>query len=137
MLVALELCVHAQSCLPHSFVHGPFQARILEWVDIFYSGGSSQPREGTHISCISCLGRWILYHWATWHSFIITLMQLSSFNKHLLSSHYGEELCYIPAIEREAISHSSPKRKYSLEKETHTYSDQSESESRSVVCDFL
>ena len=26
---------------------------------------SSQVRDQTHISCVSCIGRWILYHWAT------------------------------------------------------------------------
>ena len=28
-------------------------------------GGSSWPRDQTHISCVSCIGRLILYHWAT------------------------------------------------------------------------
>ena len=28
-----------------------------------FSRGSSQPRDRTHVSCISCTGRWILYHW--------------------------------------------------------------------------
>ena len=46
-------------------LHGIFQARILEWVAISSSAGSSQPRDWTHISCISCIGRWILYHCAT------------------------------------------------------------------------
>ena len=27
-----------------------------------FSGGSSQSRDQTHVSCISCIGRWILYH---------------------------------------------------------------------------
>ena len=49
--------------LPGSSVHGIFQARILERVAISFSSESSQPRDGTHISCI---GRRILYHWATW-----------------------------------------------------------------------
>ena len=40
-------------------------SRILEWVAIYYSRGSSLPRDQTHISCISCIGRWILYHQAT------------------------------------------------------------------------
>ena len=40
----------------------PMKARILEWVAISFSRGSSQTRDQTHISCI---GRWILYHWAT------------------------------------------------------------------------
>ena len=47
--------------LPGSSVHGIFQARILEWVSISFSRGSFRPRDQTHISCIS---RWILYHWA-------------------------------------------------------------------------
>ena len=43
-------------------VHGIFQARILERVAISYSRGSSQPRNWTHVCCISCIGRRILYH---------------------------------------------------------------------------
>ena len=39
------------------------QARILEWVAISCSKGSSLPRNRTHISCISCIGKQILYHW--------------------------------------------------------------------------
>ena len=38
-----------------SSVHGILQARILEWVAIFYSRGSSWPRDWTHISCVSCI----------------------------------------------------------------------------------
>ena len=48
---------------PGSSVHGVFQARILEWVAISYCRGSSRPRNRT---CLSCIGRQILYHWATW-----------------------------------------------------------------------
>ena len=40
-------------------------ARLLEWVAISFSKGSSRPRDRIHVSCISCIGRWILYHWAT------------------------------------------------------------------------
>ena len=29
---------------------------------ISYSRGSSQPRDRTHISHVSCIGRWVLYH---------------------------------------------------------------------------
>ena len=43
-------------CSPQgSFVHGILQARILEWVAIPFSRGSSQPRDWTHISCVSCI----------------------------------------------------------------------------------
>ena len=41
------------SCPPVSSVHGIFQARILEWVAILFSRGSSWPRDWTHISCVS------------------------------------------------------------------------------------
>ena len=37
---------------PGSSVHGILQARILEWVAIPSSKGSSQPREQTQVSCI-------------------------------------------------------------------------------------
>ena len=36
--------------LPGSSVHGIFQARILDWVAISFSRGSSQPRDGTWVS---------------------------------------------------------------------------------------
>ena len=42
---------------PGSSVHGILQARILEWVAMPASRGSSWPRDCTHISCISCIGR--------------------------------------------------------------------------------
>ena len=50
---------------PGSSVNGIFQARILEWVVISYSRESSWPRDWTRVSCVSCLGRWILYHCTT------------------------------------------------------------------------
>ena len=37
-------------------------SRILEWVTISYSRGSFQPRDWTHIPCISCIGKRILFH---------------------------------------------------------------------------
>ena len=49
-----------------SSVHGISQARILEWVAISYSKGSSQPRSQTHVSFVSCIGRQIPYHYAAW-----------------------------------------------------------------------
>ena len=38
------------------------QARILEWVAGPSSKGSSQSRDRTHVSYISCVDRWVLYH---------------------------------------------------------------------------
>ena len=68
------VCVHsiAQSCLtlqdpmdcspPGSSVHRIFQARILEWVAISFSRESSQTRDQTCVSYVSCFGRQNLYH---------------------------------------------------------------------------
>ena len=49
--------------LPGSSLHGIFQARTLEGVAISSSRGSSRPRDQT---CVSCIGREVLDHWATW-----------------------------------------------------------------------
>ena len=67
----LPLFLYMQSCLTlydpmdcspqDSSVPGIFLARILKWVTISFSRGSSQPRTGTHVSCISCIDREILY----------------------------------------------------------------------------
>ena len=53
--VCVRACTHAQVCLtlcspmdyslPCSSAHGIFQARILEWVSISFSRGSSQPKD--------------------------------------------------------------------------------------------
>ena len=53
----LTFC-HPMDCsLSGSSVHGIFQARILEWVTISFSRGSSRPRDQTCISRVSCTGR--------------------------------------------------------------------------------
>ena len=66
------LCLVAQSCptlcspmdclLPDSSVHGILQTRILEWVAMPSSRGSSQSRNQTGVSCIA--GRFFT-SWAT------------------------------------------------------------------------
>ena len=65
--VAVQLLSHFQIfCNPMdcswqgSFVHGILQARILEWVAIFFYRGSSQPRDRT---CASCLLYWQAGSW--------------------------------------------------------------------------
>ena len=65
-------CLVVQSCptlwdpmdcsLPASSIHGISQARTLEWVAISFFRGSSRPRDQTWVSCI---GKRILYPWAT------------------------------------------------------------------------
>ena len=64
----LTLC-NPMACIPPvSSVHGILGARIQEWVAISSSGLSSRPRDGTHVSCVSLLGRQILHHWVTWET---------------------------------------------------------------------
>ena len=46
------LCDPMDCSLPRSSVHGIFQARVLEWVAIAFSRGSSQPKDRTQVSCI-------------------------------------------------------------------------------------
>ena len=49
----LTLCDPVDRSPPGSSVHGILQARILEWVAISFSRGSSQPRDRTKVSCIA------------------------------------------------------------------------------------
>ena len=44
-----------------SSVHGIIQARILEWIVISLSRGSSQPRNRTRISHVYCIGKQVLH----------------------------------------------------------------------------
>ena len=77
-IIICFVCVCAQSRLtlcnpmdcnwPGSSVHEILWARIVEWVAISYSRGSSQSRDQTRVSCVSCVGRQILYHCATWEA---------------------------------------------------------------------
>ena len=52
----LTLCNPMDYILPFPLVHGILQARILEWVPISSSRGSSLPRDRTHI--LLCLLHW-------------------------------------------------------------------------------
>ena len=49
----LILCNPMDCSLPGSSIHGIFQARILEWVAISFSRGSSWPRDWTQVSGIA------------------------------------------------------------------------------------
>ena len=77
-LVCMCVCVCGQSCLilcdPMDCTRlAPLsmrilQARILEWVAISSSRGSSWLRDQTHVSCVSCISRWVLYHSTIWEA---------------------------------------------------------------------
>ena len=57
----------------------PGSPRRLDWITYLFSRGSSPPRDRTHTSCI---GRWILCHWATWEipDFTMHVCLLSGFS---------------------------------------------------------
>ena len=84
-----------------SSVHRILQARIVEWVAMLFSRRSFQPKDRTHISSVSCIGRQVLYHWCHLGS--------SSFwcTTRWISSMYT----YIPSLLRfpptPALSHAS------------------------------
>ena len=77
------VCLVTQSCLtlcdpvkyspPGSSVHRIFQARILEWVAISFSKGSSWPRDWTWISCVACrlFTIWVTKEVCTFYLFYI------------------------------------------------------------------
>ena len=56
------LCNPMDCRLPGTSVYGILQARILEWVAMPSSRGSSWPSDWTCISYVSCNGKRILYH---------------------------------------------------------------------------
>ena len=58
------LCDPMDCSLPGCSFHEILQARILEYVAIPFSQGSSQTRDWTRVSCVSCISRRSLYHWA-------------------------------------------------------------------------
>ena len=61
------LCDPMDYSLPGSFVHGIFQARILEWIAISFLRGSSRPR----IEPSSPAWQEILYCCATWEARVL------------------------------------------------------------------
>ena len=56
------LCNPVDCSLPCSSVQGIFQARVLEWVAISFSTGSSPPRDRTQVSCIVSKALYHLSH---------------------------------------------------------------------------
>ena len=56
LLLCLTLCDPVDCSLPSSSVHGILQTKILEWVAMPSSKGSSQHRDQTHLSYIPSIG---------------------------------------------------------------------------------
>ena len=78
----LTLCDPVDCNPTGSSVHGILQARILEWVAIPFSRGSSQPRNQTQVFCIT--GRYFTI-WATReaHQYVIPIIIIISSDKNI------------------------------------------------------
>ena len=64
---------NSMDCSPlYTSVYGIFRAIILKWVVISYSRESSQPRDQTRISCLSCICRWVLDQCTIWEALFQT-----------------------------------------------------------------
>ena len=92
----LTLCDPMDCSLPGSSVHGIFHARVLEWIAISFSRGSSQPRDPTRVSRIVDR-RFIIITiaiinsvcWALGiHYFIISFLSTKLWDQHCLH-HYS------------------------------------------------
>ena len=73
----LTLCDPMDYSPPGSSVHEIFQARILQWVSISFSRGSSQPRDWTRVSCTA--GRFFT-DWATREACLCSISQMLYFH---------------------------------------------------------
>ena len=83
VLSRVWLCGPRDCHPPGSSVHGIFQERIQEWVATSYSRGSSWPRNQTHVSWVSFIGRLLLYHW---HHLGSPIMVYVVFTDHQISA---------------------------------------------------
>ena len=89
-------CLVAQLCPtlwlwtspPASSVYGIIPARVLEWVAI------SSSRDWTCVSCGSCVGGWILYHWDPWE-ILLWMLGLKSDLKDFRDRRWNSGLCSV------------------------------------------
>ena len=87
---------------PGSSVNGILQARILEWVAISYSRGSSQPRDPTQVSCIAVR---VFITWATnlfahvFHIYVFKVVtSVDSGSHHRVGSLYKLNIFLRPSV---------------------------------------
>ena len=117
----LTLCDPMDCSPPGSSVNGILQARILQWVAMPCSRASSQPKDRTHISYVSCTGSGFFTISTTWeaHLMFIAPLYCFTFIKRLFSSSslsairvvssaYLRLLIFLPAILISACVSSSP-----------------------------
>ena len=91
------LCDHMDCSPPGSSIHWIFQARILEWVAISFSRGSSWPSNRIQVSCIA--GRRFII-WA----FNASSLSFLSYKMGILITPYSENI-FFQLIEAEHVRH--------------------------------
>ena len=69
------LCNTLDCSPPGSSVHGILQARILEWVAISFSRGSSRPRDWKCISRVSCIAGGFFTCWTIWEAQVLIFLR--------------------------------------------------------------
>ena len=108
----LELCLTACHPIDHSSpgssVHGILQARILEWVAMLSSRGSSWDRDWSCISFLPCFGRWVLNTSEIWEApwYYIHIYRIYYFYTTIVQLLSSVWLFEIPSIEFSSVAQS-------------------------------
>ena len=85
----LTLCNPVDSSLPDFSVRGVFQARILEWVPVPFSRGSSWTRDRICISVSPALAGGFFTTSATWEAIIMMTSLLNGFKKEIFHIYFS------------------------------------------------
>ena len=111
----VRLCDPMDCRLPASSVHRISQARIMEWVAISYSRGSSWPRDWTQVTCFA--GR-VFSIWATREALISYHLLHNKLSPNLI--HWNNNIHYLsvfiywnPGVPSAGSSASGPSPDYS------------------------
>ena len=96
------LCDPMNNSPPDSSAHGISQARILWWVNMHFSRGSSRPKDWTLVSCIA--GRFFTV-WATTEALVLycKLIKVEISSRYSLSSSFAIELPLWDLIKKKKI----------------------------------
>ena len=106
--VCCPLCDPMECNPPCSSVHGIILARMLEWVAISSPRRSSLPRDWTHVSCSSCIGRWILYHLSLLGSHLWHFTIQWIFIECLQCVRHQARHCFLGYSKIQSVGHGNP-----------------------------
>ena len=95
-VLTLTFCDPIGCSPPGSSVHGILQVRILKWIAISSSRGSSWPRDWALIFCISCIAGGFFTTGATWEAPLLGRGVVNSvFTLDPSSVFLGPEICWV------------------------------------------